>query len=493
MQRLPYFCGKDCGGDACPLLANLEGNSIASMEHNPSAGQWITPCGKGMRAHTDHHASSRLLQPLVRTGPRGSGQFREASWDEALRLVATKLTQIRSESGPDSLMSISSAGSTGALHNTEVLTMRFFNTFGGCVGLSGNYSSNAAQFAIAQMFGSSAGASGFDAATLAFSGLIVLWGANPIEARLGAELPARLLEASRRGVPIIVIDPRRTRTARALDAEWIPIRPGTDPVLGYALLCELMRHSDFDADYVAARSVGFPALRDYVEGKVDGIAKDAAWASRICGISEPTIRRLASLWWEREPVLLLPGYSIQRTDHGEEPFRLTVAIQLVTRNSGRIGASSGSINNRLPGLRVGRLGEIPEGIDREALFAKKVPVLRWSDAVLNPDRYGLRRIRALYSAGGNFLNQGADVLKNIEAFRAVDLVVSHELRMTPTARFSDVVLPVADGFEKEDIGIPWAGDYLLYKPKIVEAPARAHGLSDLCRALRARGSGRFVY
>ncbi len=470
MQHLPYFCGKDCGGDACPLLAKIEDGRAVVMEHNPAAGKWITPCGKGMRAHIDHYAPHRLTTPLIRTGPRGSGKFREASWDEALHLIAGTIARIRKESGPDSMMSIASAGSTGALHNTEVMTMRFFNALGGGVGLSGNYSSNAANFAIKQMFGTSAGESGFDAATLEYSELIVLWGANPLEARLGAELPMRLLHARKRGAHVVVIDPRRSRTARALNAEWIGIQPGSDPAFGYALLYEIMRHKDFDECYVEARAEGFSTLRDYVDGRLDGIVKDAEWAAGICGIKAETLRRLAALWWERTPVMLIPGYSIQRIAYGEESFRLAVAIQLATQNSGVRGASSGSINNRLPGVRVGRLDEIPSKIDRSALFEKKVPILRWADAVLHPERYGVRRIRLLYSAGGNFLNQGANILKNIEAFNAVDFMVSHELYMTPTAARSDVILPVADSFEKEDIGIPWAGDYVLYKPKIFDSP-----------------------
>lgn len=493
MQLFPYFCGKDCGGDACPLMAKFEGVRIVGMEHSHYAGQWITPCGKGMRAHADHYSSKRLTSPLIRTGARGSGQFREASWDEALSLIATTLSRIRGESGPESVMSISSAGSTGALHNTEVLTMRYFNVLGGCVGLSGNYSSNAANYAIGKMFGTSAVNSGFDAATLTFSKLIVLWGANPLEARLGSELPARLIEARNRGVHIIVIDPRRSRTARALDAEWIEIRPGTDPVFGYALLHELMRHREFDLDYVTARTEGFSTLREYVDGVADGIVKDAAWASDICGIDTSVIRHLASLWWENKPVMLLPGYSIQRIAYGEESFRLTVAIQLATRNSGMLGASSGSVNNRLTGVRVGKLREIPAGIDGSSLFIKKVPILRWSDAVLNPQAYGLQRIRALYSAGGNFLNQGADVLKNIEAFRTADFIVSHELQLTPTAMHSDVVLPVADGFEKEDIGIPWAGDYVLYKPRIVEPLYQTHTDYQIFSDLAERAGVRSIF
>jgi len=436
------------------------------MRQNPEAGQWIKPCGKGLRTYLDHYSPYRLKKPLIRTGPRGSGQFREACWEEAVSMIVRKLSDIRVESGPGSTLCIASAGATGALHNTEVLARRFFNSLGGCVNVWGNYSSNAANFAITQMFGSSKGESGFDAATLEYSNLIVLWGSNPLEARLGAELPERLLAAKRRGAHILVIDPRYSHSARALDAEWIGIRPDTDAALGYALLYEIVKNSLFDGDFILQYSKGFRELERYVLGETDGVPKSPSWASPICGIDAGVIRRMATLWREEKPVMLFPGYSIQRAAYGEEAFRLTVAVQLATANAGTLGASTGSINNRLPGLQIGKMSDVPAYADAERLFTAKVPILRWADAILNPEAYGLAPIRFLYSVGGNFLNQGANVQKNIQAFEAVDFAVCHELFMTPTARYSDVVLPAADAFEKEDIGIPWAGNYALYRPRI---------------------------
>jgi len=490
MGFLPYFCGKDCGGDACPLLAEVEAGRVVGMHHNPAAGQWIRACGKGMRAHIEHYSPHRITKPLVRRGPRGSGDFVEASWDEALALVAHRLSEIRAESGPGAVMSIASAGSTGALHNTEVLALRFLNAIGGAVHVSGNYSSNAANYALARIFGASVGETGFDPASTAFSNLIVLWGANPLEARLGAELPSRLVEAKKRGSRIVAIDPRYSRSARGLGAEWIPVRPGTDPALGYALLYEIVNSPQYDHEYVAERTEGFDALVRFVLGEIDGIPKSPQWAAPICGIEESMIRRLVHLWWQDQPVMLIPGYSIQRVEYGEEAFRLTVAIQLATKNSGKLGASSGSINNRLPGITIAKMREIPESIPSETVYSAKVPVLRWADAVLNPQQYGLGKIRMLYSAGGNFLNQGANIQKNIEAFEAVDFAVCHELFLTPTARYSDVVLPAADPFEKEDIGIPWAGDYVLYKPKIFEPEGMARSdfqiFSELAERLGAK-------
>ncbi len=480
-------------------MAEVEDGNIRGMHLNPAAGQYIRPCGKGFRAHQDHVSPKRLKTPLLRTGPRGSGQFREISWDEALSLVAQRLNEIRSESGPGSVLCIASSGSTGAFHNSQTLARRFFNSIGGCVNVEGNYSCNAATFALSRLFGTSKRNSGFDAETIRHSNFIVIWGSNPFEARLGAELPAYLIEAKNRGARIIAIDPRRSLSARILDAEWIGIRPGTDAVLGYALLFEILQDARFDQEFISKYAIGFELLADYVLGKTDGIGKDALWASCICGVDARAIVKLASFFWDEKPAMIIPGYSIQRVDYGEEAFRLTVAIQLATRNSGMLGASTGSINNCLPGVKVGTLEELPssltkQGLTREGLtgeawlwrdknislgtesrlFKKRVPVLRWADAVLNPSSYGLGPIRVLYSAGGNFLNQGANVTKNIRAFESVDFAACNELFLTPTAKYCDVILPVSDAFEKEDIGIPWAGNYVLYKPEICRALPNTH-------------------
>lgn len=499
MALLPFFCGKDCGGDACPLLAEVEDGHIRGMHLNPLAGRYIKPCGKGFRAHKNHASPRRLKTPLLRTGRRGSGQFREIGWDEALSYIVQRLIDIRAKDGPGSVLCIASSGSTGALHNSETLARRFFNSIGGCVNVKGNYSCNAATYALSRLLGASRMNSGFDAETIRYSNLIVLWGSNPFEARLGAELPAYLIEAKKRGARIIAIDPRRSISARILNAEWIGIIPGTDAVLGYALLFEMLQDARFDAEFISKYSIGFESLTDYVLGKIDGIPKTPLWASSICGVDANVIIRLASFFWDEKPAMIIPGYSIQRVAYGEEAFRLTMAIQLATRNSGLLGASTGSINNCLPGIKVGTLKELPssltkgafikEGFTKEAhlwednhksqgieaeLFTKTVPILRWADAVLSPSSYGLGSIKALYSAGGNFLNQGANVTKNIKAFESVEFAVCHELFLTPSARYCDIVLPVSDGFEKEDIGIPWAGNYVLYKPEICRAFPGTH-------------------
>ncbi len=176
--------------------------------------------------------------------------------------------------------------------------------------------------------------------------------------------------------------------------------------------------------------------------------------------------------------MLFPGYSIQRVFAGEEPYRLTVALQAATGNFGVRGGSTGANNRLLPGVRVGRL-EIPPIPPQPSL-----PVVRWPDAILEGRAGGYPSdVRALYNLGANPINQGADIKKSIAAFAKLDFAVSHELFMTPTARHCDVIFPAATALEKEDIGLPWTGNYLLYKSAVTAPRGRARSDYDALWAL----------
>lgn len=463
----PTFCGKDCGGNACPLAARMEGGQVAGMARNPAAPEYLRPCAKGYRLHDEHFSPARLTEPLIADGPRGTGRYRPAGWDEALSLVAESLGGIRGRLGPTSTLALGSAGSTGALHDSQALLARFLDSAGGSTSLTGNYSSGAAGFAIRYLFGAAAKRSGWDPATLRHSRLVVLWGANVVEARLGAELGGALSAAAEAGVPMIAIDPRRSATAKALGARWIPIRPGTDAAMMLAVLHTLLDAGLVDFGRASALSTGLDSLAAYVGGAEDGITRSAAWAEPICGVPAKVIEEFALEYGRADPAALLCGYSIQRTLDGEETFRLSVALQVATGNFGVPGGSSGSLNNRLPTPRVGTISEAsayPSAV--KALH----PVLRWPDAILEG------RVSAAFVCGFNAVNQGGDALKSVRAMRALEFSVASELFMTPTARLCDVILPAASPLEKEDIGIPWLGNYLLFKKAIL--PARGGSRSD---------------
>jgi anaerobic dimethyl sulfoxide reductase subunit A len=462
MKQVPVFCGKDCGGDACPLLAEVEDGRVTRITNNPAAGKYIKGCWRGFNLPLTQYAPDRLLKPLISVGPRGTGQFREAGWEEALHLTATRLGEIQAKYGSNAILNLSSAGSTGALHATVPLLSRFLNFFGGCTSLNSNYSNGAAMFVLPYLLGEGWKASGFDAATLQYPQMIILWGANILETRMGSEVPQRLIEARQRGAQIVVIDPRRSQTAGRAATWWLPCRPGTDAALMLAVLHVLITQNLVDRPFIQAHSIGFDLLEQTVLGKEGGEPYSPRWAESICGLPADEITRFARAYAAAKPAMLLPGYSIQRAYAGEETYRLTIALQIATANFGIKGGSTGSINNRLPVPKVGQL-DVPQLPDQPS-----VPVNLWSDAVLQGQSGGFPAdIQAIYSMGGNFVNQASDVHKNIAAFEKVAFSVSHELFLTPTARYCDIVFPAAAPLEKEDIGLPWLGNYLLYKPQVL--------------------------
>jgi anaerobic selenocysteine-containing dehydrogenase len=127
IRERPTFCGKDCGANACPLLVTIDGDRALRLRANPAGGPYLRPCPRGYILHRAHHAPDRLRAPLIAAGPRGSGLFREASWDEALDLVAKRLADIRRRRGANSVLAMGGAGSTGAFHDSAAQLARFLN------------------------------------------------------------------------------------------------------------------------------------------------------------------------------------------------------------------------------------------------------------------------------------------------------------------------------------------------------------------------------
>jgi anaerobic dimethyl sulfoxide reductase subunit A len=480
MKEFPVFCGKDCGGDACPLLAKVEGGRVTGLRANTVAGKGILPCAKGYTLGDYHYSPHALKKPLLRVGERGSGRFQEIPFDEAIEIASEGLRRIRDSFGPQSIMDLSSAGSTGALHNTGQLCRRFLNLLGGCTKLDGSYSSNAAKHALTKVFGTDFQSSGFDPEDALHANAIVLWGANILEARLGAQLSYYILKAKMKGVPVVCIDPRRTLTTQALGAWWLSIRPGTDCALMYSLIYLLEKEGRIDHAYLAARARGYDNLLGHCLGLDDGTPKTPEWAGKVCGIYAEDILRLYSHWRDSRPLMLIPGYSIQRTAWGEEAMRLSVFLQLASGNFSLRGGSTGSLNNRSPRPRVGRMECGDETSNRS------IPISLWPDAILDDATMEPFPIKAVYVAGGNFLNQGGDIQKNVAAFKKLDFAVCNENFLTPTAKYCDVVFPVASPLQKEDIGIPWDGSYLLYKPKILPFEAQERSDFEIFSCLATR-------
>jgi anaerobic dimethyl sulfoxide reductase subunit A len=374
--------------------------------------------------------------------------------------VTYELSDIKSRHGNEAILYLGGSGSCrGALHNTYSLTARFLNMFGGYIETSGNYSTAAASFATPFVLGTSP--AGIDAGTLQFSNLIILWGANIADTRMGCETEARIREARSRGVDVIVIDPRRSASVTRLNTQWIPVRPGTDTALMMAVLYVLLDEKLVDTAFVEKYSLGFDALERHVLGLAGVEARTPRWAEAVCGTPAETIVQFARQYGRTRPTALIPGWSIQRTIGGEEASRMAIALQVATRNLGILGGSSGSpLWNNLS--YMGEIGVLSNPVQ------SSVPEYRWPDAILEGERGGYPSdIKAIYNVGGNYLVQGSDIRKNSRAFAQVEFAVCHDYVLTPTALHCDVVLPTTTFLERHDIVFPGGGNYVLFSNQAV--------------------------
>ncbi len=462
-HTIPVSCNKDCSA-GCPLLAHVKNGTIIKITNNPTGTRYMKGCSKGFQAMQAAYAPDRLLKPLIRTGSRGFRNFKEVSWDEAFDRVAEGLGAIKEKYGSDSVIFLGGSGSCrGALHNTSSLTERFLNMFGSNVKKYGNYSCSASDFVTPFVLGTLE--VGIDAATLKHAKIIILWGANIMDTRFGCEYPTHIREAAKNDVPVIVIDPRKSNTAKLPNAQWVRIRPGTDTAMMAAVLYELINNNQVDYQYMEKYCIGFDQVKKYILGTDDRQPKSPAWAEQICGTKAGTIKKLADLYGRTKPAALIPGLSIQRNIGGEEAMRMAMVLQAATGNIGKMGGASGGCI--WDGLPVPECGEIDTA---DTSRNSSIPEYNWPDAILEGKNGGFPvDIKAIYNVGGNYLSQGSDIHKNIRAFKKVDFSVCHEQFMTPTARHCDIILPVSFFLEREDI-LFTGMNYLFYSGKAIAPP-----------------------
>ena len=478
MQELPVSCNLDCGG-GCALLATVDGGRVVAIRDNPARPPDSVGCARGFHAHEAMYSENRIGRPLLRVGRRGSLDFREADWDEALTVVAEGLTKIQTRYGSKAILGLAGAGACrGEVHNTVNLTKRFLSCVAdGYTGTHGGYSANARNFVLPYMFGRTD--VGIDAATLEDSQFILLWGANVADTRFGASTETVLRRIHERGTPIVAIDPRRTRTVRTLSDEWIPIIPGSDSALMSAMLYVLVTEGLVDRDFVETRAAGFGTLESSILGKRDRAAATPEWAAPITGMHPSTMRDLARRYAASQPAALLSGLSIQRAVGGEEAVRLSVALQTATGNIGVSGGAPGCcIWDLLPGPRSG----IPATAEGRRGPSRTVPVYRWPDAILGAEPLDGEPIRAVYIVGANYLVTGSDINKNRRAFDSLEFSVCHEHTLTPTARQCDVVLPATTYLERADVVFP-VGNRVFYSSKAVDPLGEARNDYDIFAAL----------
>lgn len=462
--------------------------------------QKVSGIENSLQHHTQDlvYAKDRVKYPMVRksylkdpNNPkpelRGKDEWVRVSYDEAIKLIASQLKKTRKDKGAESIFAGSYGWkSSGNMHNCRILLHRFMTATGGFTGTVGDYSTGASQVIMPHVLGT---LEVYEQQTswpivLEHSKVVVIWGANPA-ATLKIAWTASddyglkyLEELKNSGKKIICIDPFKTETCEYLNAQWVAPLPNTDVALMIGMAHSLIEAKKYDKEFLEEYTEGFDEFKDYIYGKKDKTIKSAAWASKICGIDEKTIKELAVLFFDNT-TMFMSGWGMQRAHHGEQThwMLITLASMLgqIGKPGGGFGLSYHYSNGGVPTAKSAIVGGITANVtaDENAEGAEwlqnaakfSFPVARVADALLNPGKkiqfngkeITYPEIDFIYWAGGNPLVHHQDTNTLIKAWRKPRTVVINEAFWTPTARMADIVMPTTTSYERNDI--TGTGDY----------------------------------
>src|SRR6476659_68163 len=254
-------CGHNCGG-RCVVNAHVVDGRIVKISTDPRKWTFELPplhaCVRGFGQVERVYHPDRLKQPLRRTGPRGSGRFEPISWDAALDEVAREMLRIRDAYGNAAILDASRSGNLSMLHN-RTAAQRFLYMFGGCTELWSNMSAEAEIFSVRMTFGAKAvyKSAGREPTDYVNSKLILMWGWSPGDGTFGTGTYQYLRLAKKRGVRIVSIDPRRTRSSAVLADEHVFIQPSTDAAALIAMAYVIASEGLHDQAYCDAHVLGF--------------------------------------------------------------------------------------------------------------------------------------------------------------------------------------------------------------------------------------------
>jgi len=421
----------DCP-DMCSILAHVDEGRLVRVEGDPD--QPFTAgfvCAKVRREPELVHSPDRVRTPLLRTGPKGAGEFRPVSWDEALDLLVERWEAIRREDGPLGILGYCYSAHQGQFNRW--VPMALFHALGTTRLQPGTICDTCADVAWEMTCGPVGGA---DPESMIDSDLIISWSADLVTTAVHAWAKAE--EARARGTQLVVIDPRRSRTAAQADWHIAP-RIGTDAALALGVMHVLVRDGLADREYLARQTVGFERLEREVLPRF-GPDRVAA----ITGLPRTDIERLAHLYGRARAPYIRIGFGMSRSSQGGQGTRAVACLPAVVGAYGKRGG----------GALLATVGGF--GFSFETVRRPSGPA---ATRLVNHSRLGqalleLRDppIRALFVSANNPAVTCPDAAAVRRGLMREDLfTVVHEQVMTDIAAYADVILPATTFLEHYDL------------------------------------------
>jgi anaerobic selenocysteine-containing dehydrogenase len=459
-------CPHDCP-DTCATLVEVRDNRAVGFRGDPAhpiTRGWL--CAK-VRPYLDRvYSPNRLTRPLRRVGPKGGGRWAPVSWDEAIAEITDRWQGIIAEHGAAAILPYSYSGTLG-LAQLAICNTRFWNRMGAS-GLERSICGAAAETAVNATLGARLAP---EARDLRHSKLILIWGHNP--ASTSPHAMPFIRDAQRDGARVVVIDPRRTLTARSADLHLRP-RPATDGALALGLMHVLFAEGLHDEGWLRANSVGWEELRD----RAAAFPPDRVAA--ITGLAEEEIVDLARRYGTTKPALLKFADGVQRHGNGGQTARALACLPAVV---GQIGVRGG-------GLFYSTSGYVAWDTEAVGHASECPPVPR----TVNMNRLGAALtgevqdppIASLYVFCANPVAATPNAGLIVRGLLREDLfTVVHEQFMTDTARHADIVLPATTQLEQVDLHKPYGHRHLQFNAPAIPPLGEAKSNWDVMRRLAA--------
>jgi anaerobic selenocysteine-containing dehydrogenase len=467
VKSVRVVCAHDCP-DMCSLIAHVDNGKVVRVQGDPdhpyTAG---FACGKVNRDADLVNSPERIATPLRRSGPKGSGQFTRITWDEALDEIATRWKAIIAESGPEAILGYAYSAHQGLMNRG--LVGGLFHALGTSRLQAGTVCDTCCETAWDVTVGPVGGA---DPESVVHSDLVVSWGADLAATNVHFWALAEA-QKKQRGMPIVVIDPRRTRSAKAADL-YLPIRIGTDAALALGVMHILVRDGLANRDYIAKHTLGF----DKVERDVLPRFTPERTAE-ITGLSVADIEKFAAMYGNAKAALIRLGEGMTRLVNGGQALRTVVLLPGVTGHYAVKGGGSLLLTAASCDLNYAAVRK-PSG----PATARMVNHLRLGEELLNMKEPPLR---ALYVSANNPAVTCPEVHKVQKGLSREDLfTVVHDPFMTDTARYADIVLPAASYLETDDLYRAYGAYWMQWGQKAAEPAGEARSNFHVAQALAQR-------
>lgn len=446
-------CPRDCY-DTCSMVTRVRNGKLHSIEANdkqPFTQGFLCPKGQNLSRYV--YSKQRILHPMRRTGKKGEGKFERISWNEALSQIAEEIKERSAKYGPESILQYYYAGTMGFIQ--RYFPSRFFNAIGASK-VAHTICSRAGDKALEIVYGSSLGMLPDE---IEDCRLIVIWGMNPASS---SPHGFRIIKkAQKKGAKVYVIDPIRTETAEI--GTHLQIRPTTDAAMALGCINHIIQNKLYNEEFVKLNTTGFDRLVE-VSKKWDLNAM-----ARITGLRTRDMEDFIADYVSLRPSCIMIGYGMQRQRNGGEMVRAIATLPaLIGENRGFFYSTDLEDFDRayLEGTNL---------TSRKKVYHNMVDLGRTLET---------GKIKLIFAYNSNPLATLPNQNLVRKGFEREDIfVVVHDLFMTDTADYADMVLPATSFFEHMDIHASYFHQFLSINEKAIEPLGESKSNSDLFRAL----------